>query len=235
MRINDQEVYILHHRPYQDTSQILELFTRDHGRLAVMSRGTRGPKSKLKALLQPFNPLLVAWTGKGELPLLIKAEPSDQKPLRLTGNALYSAFYINELMMRLLHRHDANEEIFLLYQRVLHILADTKHLEINLRIFEKQLLQLLGFGLNLLMDMDANEPVKEPLRYAYYIEHGPVLVSDISIDSKQLVLQGKTLLAFENNDLEDEQVRKEIKSLMRYVLSYYLGEKPLKSRELFRR
>ena len=235
MRIQDQPVYILHHRSYQDSSQILEIFSRDHGRLAVMSRGSRGPKSKLKALLQPFNPLLVSWTGKGELPLLTKAEQSDHKPVRLTGKALPSAFYINELLMRLLHRHDVNEEVFVLYQNVLSSLSDTKSLEANLRIFEKRLLQILGFGLNLVMDMDANEQVKEQLNYAYYIEHGPVLVSDSNYDPKQLVLKGKTLLAFENDILDEDDMRKEIKSLMRYVLSYYLGDKPLKSRELFRR
>ncbi len=235
MRIQDQPVYILHHRPYQDTSQILEIFSRDYGRLAVMSRGSRGPKSKLKALLQPFNPLLVSWTGKGELPLLIKAEQSDQKSVKLTGKSLPSAFYINELLMRLLHRHDVNEDVFVLYQKILFNLSSTKSIETDLRIFEKQLLQILGFGLNLTIDLDANEQVQERLNYAYYIEHGPVLVSSSNFDPKQLVLQGKTLLAFENNILVEDDVRKEIKSLMRYILSYYLGDRPLKSRELFRR
>jgi len=235
MRVQDQPVYILHHRAYQDTSQVLEIFSRDYGRLAVMSRGSRGPKSKLKALLQSFTPLFVSWTGKGELPLLTKAEHSDQKPVILTGKALPSAFYINELLMRLLHRHDVNEEVFMLYQEVLFKLDDTKNLEMDLRIFEKRLLQILGFGLNLIMDMDTNEQVKENLNYAYFIEHGPVLITDSNFDSKQLVLQGKTLLAFENDVLVEDDIRKEIKSLMRYVLSYYLGDKPLKSRELFRR
>jgi len=200
-----------------------------------MSRGSRGPKSKLKALLQPFNPLFVSWAGKGELPLLTKAELSDQKPVRLSGKVLPSAFYINELLMRLLHRHDVNEEVFMLYQDVLLNLAGTQCLETDLRVFEKHLLQILGFGLNLVMDMDANEQVQEKLNYAYYIEHGPVLVSDSNFDPKQLVLQGKTLLAFDNDILVEDDIRKEIKSLMRYVLSYYLGDKPLKSRELFRR
>jgi len=235
MRVQDQPVYILHHRACQDTSQVLEIFSRDYGRLAVMSRGSRGPKSKLKALLQSFTPLFVSWTGKGELPLLTKAEHSDQKPVILTGKALPSAFYINELLMRLLHRHDVNEEVFMLYQEVLFKLDDTKNLEMDLRIFEKRLLQILGFGLNLIMDMDTNEQVKENLNYAYFIEHGPVLITDSNFDSKQLVLQGKTLLAFENDVLVEDDIRKEIKSLMRYVLSYYLGDKPLKSRELFRR
>jgi DNA repair protein RecO (recombination protein O) len=235
MRVQDQPIYILHHRAYQDTSQILEIFSRDYGRLAVMSRGSRGPKSKLKAFLQPFNSLLVSWSGKGELPLLTKAEQSDQKAVRLAGKALPSAFYINELLMRLLHRHDVNEEIFDLYRDVLLGLENTENLETDLRVFEKKLLQILGFGLNLVMDIDANEQVQESLSYAYYIEHGPVLVSDLNFDPKQLVIKGKTLLAFENNNLSDAEMRKEIKSLMRYVLSYYLGDKPLKSRELFRR
>ena len=233
MRVQDQPAYILHHYPYRDSSQIIELFTRDYGRISTVSRGSRGAKSKQKSLLQAFTPLHVSWSGKGEMPLLTSVEAS-AGPLFLKGNSLVSGFYINELLVKLLHRHDVHEEVFLLYESTLALLQDHQQLESNLRVFEKRLLQFLGFGLNLDVDADSGEQVKEEFQYFYFVEHGPVLSSEDRADSGYLQIGGKSLLAFEEDSLDDEQVRKEIKSLMRFVLAHYMEGKPLKSRELFR-
>ncbi|MCW9012226.1 MAG: DNA repair protein RecO [Gammaproteobacteria bacterium] len=234
MRVQDQPAYILHHYPYRDSSQIFELFSRDYGRLSVMSRGSRSAKSKQKTLLQLFHPLLVCWSGKGDMPLLTRVEPVDTRLPELKGNALPSAFYINELLIKLLHRHDVHEDIFGLYQDTLYLLADQQKLENHLRLFEKQLLQFLGFGLNLVVDADSGDAVREGHQYNYFIEHGPVLAAETHSESRQLLINGESLLAFENDDLGNTGVRKEIKSLMRFVLAHYLEGKPLKSRELFR-
>lgn len=234
MRVQDQAAYILHHRDYRDTSQILELFTLNHGRITVVSKGSRSAKSRSKATLQPFVPLLVSWSGKGDMPTLTSSESISRVPLNLYGNSLPSAFYINELLMRLLHKHDVHENVFDLYKNSLLLLQDQNDLEKNLRVFEKTLLQMLGFGLNLSTDAESGAGLQGDQNYRYFIEHGPVLAIDYEQDTKSLLLKGSSLLAFEENDLELPEVRKEIKSLMRYVLSYYMEGRPIKSRELFR-
>ncbi len=233
MRVQDQAAFILHHFPYRDTSQIIELFSRDYGRVAVVSRGSRSTKSKLKGILQPFRAIQVSWSGKGELASLNRAEEMDfQMPL-LTGNALPCGFYINEILMRLLHKHDVHEDIFDAYQSLLISLSTQKDLDIQLRLFEKQLLQQLGFEINLSRDANTQLPLQEEQQYFYYVEHGPVMV-EAQDRTDHLMLSGKSLLAFDQNNLSDDFVRREIKSLMRMVIAYYLGNKPLKSRELFR-
>ena len=235
MRVQDQPVYILHQRPFRDTSQILEIFSRDYGRLSLVSRGSRSPKSRLKAILQPFQALQANWSGRGEMPSLGRVEAVSIKRPLLKSAALPCAFYMNELIMRLLHKHDVHDDVFELYQNTLHVLASTEDLELELRLFEKSLLQFLGFGLCLDVDADSGERVLEDRNYHYFIEHGPVQVgSHPDSDRLALCIAGNSLLSFQSEDLSDKRVRKEIKSLMRYVLTYYLGNKPLKSRELFR-
>lgn len=234
MRIQDQSAYILHQRPFRDSSLILELFTRDHGRLSVVCRGGASQKSKLKSILRAFNPLMVSWSGKGEMPTLTGVESIPQKERMLTGDALLSAFYVNELIIRLLHKHDIHEEVFQLYEQVLNCLSNMQQIEVCLRLFEKQLLQFLGFEINLTLDADSGELVSADKQYIYYIEHGPVELSFKHQSVDQLIIDGSSLLAFSQDNLDAPEVRKQIKSLTRYLLSYYLGDKPLKSRELFR-
>ena len=230
MRVQDQAAYILH-RDYRDTSQILELFSRDHGRITVVSKGSRGAKSRSRAVLQPFAPLLVSWSGKGEMPTLTGSEVISYTPLKLRGNALPSAFYINELLVKLLHKHDMHEEVFFLYKNTLELLQDIESLEKNLRVFEIKLLQILGFGMNLINDAETGEIVQSDKCYRYYIEHGPVLATNSEQDARSLLITGSSLIAFEKELLDSSQALKEIKSLMRYVLSYYMEGKPIKSRE----
>ena len=234
MKVQDQAAYILHQRPYRDTSQIIELLSRDHGRVALVSRGSRSAKSKQKALMQVFRPLCVSWSGKGELATLTRAEPAAARLPPLTGSALPCAFYINELLMRLLHRFDVQTEIYDLYENTLYRLTDPQQLDVCLRLFEKRLLQYLGFGLNLDVDADSGEPVEADQHYSYFVEHGPVRISAQGPELPQLRISGASLLAFERDELASSRERKEIKSLMRHVLAFYLGDRPLKSRELFR-
>jgi len=234
MRVQDQPAYILHHRAYRDTSQILELFSREHGRITVVSKGSRGAKSSSRAVLQPFLPLLVSWSGKGEMPTLTGSEVTNHAPLKLHGNALPSAFYINELLIKLLHKHDVHEEVFDLYKNTLVLLQNIESLEKTLRIFEIKLLKMLGFGMNLINDAETGEIVQSDKSYRYYVEHGPVLATNPEQDTRSLLITGATLIALEKDLLDSSEVLKEIKSLMRYVLSYYMEGKPIKSRELFR-
>ena len=234
MRVETQVAYILHKRPFRDTSQILDVFTREHGRISLMSRGSRGAKSRIGGLLQIFRPLLMGWQGRGEMPFLNSVEMADIKAPVLTGKSQMSAMYINELLVYLLHKNDVHAEIFDHYHACLYSLKDTENVETVLRLFEKELLQLLGFGLNLVVDADSGEAVREECHYAYHFEHGPV-ICDQNRQLKHPVLSGLSLIAFARNEIVTEQHRSEIKQLMRYVLAGHLGHKKLKSRELFRK
>ena len=234
MRVETQIAYILHKRAFRDSSQILDVFSREHGRISLMSRGSRGAKSKTGGLLQIFRPLLIGWQGRGEMPFLNSVEMADIKAPVLSGKSQMSAMYVNELLVYLLHKNDVHTEIFDQYHACLYALKETSNVELVLRLFEKELLQLLGFGLNLIVDADSGEQVREDSYYAYHFEHGPVLCDK----NRQLinpVLSGLSLIAFEKNKIESQQHRSEIKQLMRYVLAGHLGHKKLKSRELFRK
>ncbi len=234
MRVETQLAYILHKRAFRDTSQILDVFSREHGRISLMSRGSRGVKSKTAGLLQIFRPLLIGWQGRGEMPFLNSVDMADIKAPVLTGKLQMSAMYINELLVYLLHKNDVHAEVFDRYHDCLYALKETDNIEIVLRVFEKELLQSLGFGLNLIVDADSGEAVRENDFYAYHFEHGPVLC-DQNRQLKQPVLSGLSLMNFEHNEINSEQHRSEIKKLMRYILAGHLGHKKLKSRELFRR
>lgn len=235
MRVDTELAYILHKRPFRDTSQILDVFSRDHGRISLMSRGSRGAKTKSGSLLQLFRPLLVSWQGRGEMPFLNNAEMANIAPPRLTGQASISALYINELLVYLLHKNDVHADIFDRYHACLYALGQAAEIEISLRLFEKDLLQALGFGLNLVTDADSGEAVQNNRQYVYYFEHGPVLCETGQVSMDKPVISGDSLVAYSQNRLDSRQQFMEIKRLMRYILNGHLGQRQLKSRELFRR
>lgn len=218
--------FVLHRRPYRDTSLLLELFTETGGRLGAVSRGARGARSPLKGLLQPFQPLLLSWGGRGELRTLTGAEAAGRS-LLLRGPALAAGFYLNELLLRLLQRHDPNPELYRAYGRALPRLAEPG-MEWTLRLFERDLLQALGYGL-LLAETPEGEPVQPQERYCYHLESGPVPGA-----AGGLQLSGAALLALETGEAPGETEQGEVKRLMRAALQLYLGDRPLASRELFR-
>ena len=233
MQVNAEPAYILHKRPYREASQILEIFSRNHGRLSLMSRGSRGPRSRTSGLLQPLRPLLLSWYGRGEMPGLKGVDVADTRPPELKGKALMSAMYLNELLVILLHRNDVHESLFSDYHETLYTLPRAGELETVLRYFEKNLLEQTGFGLNLVQDADSGEPVRPDREYAYLFEHGPVL--NRAAQSRQNpVISGSSLLAFDRGELDTPRSIAEIKQLMRYVINRHLGPRKLKSRDLFR-
>jgi len=235
MRVETQLAYILHKRAFRDTSQILDVFTRDYGRLSLMSRGSRGTKSKTGNLLQVFRPLLMSWQGRGEMPFLNNAEIADIKAPSLSGKTLKSAMYINELLVYLLHKNDIHADIFDLYHECLYSIEKSMNLEVALRLFEKNLLQQLGFGLNLVNDADTGEPIHADKTYAYFFEHGPVSCDENRHSQANPVISGESLIAFDRGELSTGRQCAEVKALMRFVLKAHLGHKTLKSRELFRK
>jgi DNA repair protein RecO (recombination protein O) len=233
MHVNAEPAYILHKRPYRESSQILEVFSRNHGRLSLMSRGSLGPRSRTRGVLQPFQPLLLGWYGRGDMPSLRAVDMADTRPPQLSGKSLMSAMYLNELLVMLMHRNDVHEALFADYHETLYAIQQPSRLEVILRNFEKKLLEQMGFGLNLVHDADSGEPVLAECHYAYYFEHGPV---QCQLGQSRLnpVISGSSLLAFNSGELETPGNVAEIKKLMRYVINSHLGSRKLKSRELFR-
>jgi DNA repair protein RecO (recombination protein O) len=229
-RVALQPAYILHRKPYRDTSLLLEVFSRNHGRIGLVARGAQGKRSSLKALLQPFQPLLLSWSGRGELQTLTGAE-ADGIVRMPGGEALLGGFYLNEILMRLLHRHDPHDELYASYQRTLGKLSECTEYDWPLRLFERDLLQELGYGLQLTHTIDGS-PLESNTCYCYHPERGPIAAPDDQADC--LIVHGATLLALDSGETEGEVCRHEAKRLMRAVLQPYLGDRPLASRELFR-
>ena len=213
--------YLLHRRPYRESSALLEAFTRDHGRIALIARGARRPRSALRCALDPFVLLLLSWSGRGEVATLRSAE-RQQLPLRMQAERLVSGLYLNELLMRLTHRHDPHPELFDAYGRALIALAGEDDPQSTLRVFEKRMLEAIGYGMLLDHEAESGLPVVREQRYAYRADRGPGPATESSNDSVEV--SGATLLSLAREEALDETTRREAKRLMRFVLRIHLGE-----------
>ena len=229
-RVQLQPGYVLHHRPFRDTSQILDILTQDHGRIAVVARGSRGSRSRLAGLLRPFSPLRVSWVARSDLGTLTGAEAAGGPP-DLRGDALLSAYYVNELMLFFLHRDDPQPEIFSLYADTVAALASGAGMAAILREFELELLGLLGYAVSLDQEAGTHEDVVADRYYDYRVEQGPVRVER---DSGPLVFRGETLRAIGARKFDDEDVLRAASRLLREVIAYHLGGKELQSRKVLR-
>ncbi len=236
MRVSLQPSYVLHTRPYRDSSLLVELFSREHGRVSLVAKGARpagGRRSRggsQAALLQPFTPLYCSWSGRSSLHTSTGCEPRGLSvPLR--GQKIYCGLYVNELMSRLLHHEDAHPELFDYYEQVLVELGDSESFEWVLRQFEFRLLEELGYGFDLQSDGLNGSEVQAGRWYAYHGEYGLVqAAADSASDIPRFA--GEELLKIASGKLDDDS-RRCAKRLMRAALAVQLGEKPLKSRELF--
>jgi DNA repair protein RecO (recombination protein O) len=225
-----QSAYILHSRPFQETSLILELFTRNNGRLSVLARGAKRSK-KQTGLFQLFLNLDIAFVGKTELPTLTTIEFS-QAPIMLNGKSLVCGFYLNELLMRVLHKHDPHPEIFDLYNRTISALSnandDQTHIEIALRKFEKQLLTELGYGVNFQTEAETHETIQENKDYQLTPNKGFIFTPANNSDK----ICGAHIIAIVNDNFFSPEILKTAKKIMRAALQPLVGDKPLKSREI---
>ena len=227
-RVDGQPAFVLHTYPFRETSLIVEAFSRDFGRVSLLARGARRPRSALRGLLLAFQPLELAWAGKGEVQTLMKAEWQGGQPL-LTGRALFCGYYLNELLMHLLPREDAHERLFSVYAQTLRRFSE-KLREADLRCFERALLQELGYGL--MLEHDATgAPIDANGYYAYEIEHGPTRLARPG--SSALSICGKTLIDLANEDFSDPRSLVEAKQLMRALIAHYTGGKSLETRKIF--
>ena len=232
-KVDGQAAYVLHTYPFRETSLIVEVFSRDFGRMALLARGARRPRSAIRGLLMAFQPLEIGWAGKGEVLTLMKAEWQGGQPL-LSGEALFCGYYLNELLMHLLPREDAHDRLFDGYAEMLSRLTRDpcgKVSEADLRSFEKTLLQELGYGLTLTHD-SAGDAILPLAYYTYRMEQGPVRLEHAGAAAQ--AVWGKTLIDLEAEDFSDPRSRSEAKQLMRTLMAYYLGGKELETRKIFK-
>lgn len=238
MRVHHQRAYVLVNRPYSETSWIVEVFTRDHGRLALMAKGARRIKSKLKGSLMPFQPLLVSWAGKGEMPTLTSAE-IDQNDYSLADHelrrdALVCGFYCNELIVNLLHRHDPHAILFDRYHSTIMALSEAKSeqvLPLVLRKFEQIVMKETGYQINFDYEADGKTSIEDHGFYRYQPTQGFVRLGG----PQRMAFSGRVIKSLNTNSLvklSSEEVSQG-KQLMRDILGQTLGRKPIVSRELF--
>jgi DNA repair protein RecO (recombination protein O) len=230
MRVTLEPSYVLHSRPYHESSLLIEALSRSHGRIGLVARGARGVKSRWKGILQPFRPLLLSWNQRGELGTLTAADQVASPP-PLAGEALFCGLYANELTTRFLQRSDPHAGLFDRYRQLVAELSAGHSSQPVLRIFEVQLLQAAGFGLQLEREHGTSDPIREDGWYSYVPESGPKR-REHSTEKAGSLISGSALLALKSGDIEERHL-KELKTLMRSLIRYYLGDKPLNSQSLF--
>jgi DNA repair protein RecO (recombination protein O) len=228
-RVDLNPAYVLHARAYRETSQILEVFTADHGRVGLIARGARRPKSSFRGLLNPFQPLRLSWSGRGELATLRAADLGGIAP-DLSGDRVMAGFYVNELLMKLLGRSDPHPELFAHYISLIAGIGRGELLEPLLRRFELRLLGELGYELNLDEDSVTHQPLQPDQSYEFRVEEGAVPVS--TGGPAGLVFSGATLLAIGRMEFADENHLRDAKRLLRSVLNHHLGDRGLQTRRV---
>ena len=236
-RVDGQAAYVLHLHPFSETSLVVDVFSRDHGRVPLLARGARRPRSAMRGMLMSFQPLELGWFGGGEVKTLAKVEWLGGMPL-LGGRCLLLGYYLNELLLKMLPREDAHAALFDAYAAALQALAEGAADAPELRRFEKTLLKELGYGLTLDVDVESGRPVVPDAHYAFLLERGPVArpgvgAGDTAIDDQGSALSGKTLLDMAADDFSDPRTRMESRRLMRLLISHHLGGKSLQSRRVF--
>ncbi len=241
-RIADEAAFVLHAYPYKETSLIVDVLTRHHGRVALVARGAKRPRSALRGLLLGFQPLSIGWVqtaaravvgsrGGGDLRTLTRAEwLGGLRPLR--GEALMSGFYLNELIQKLVARDDPHERLFDAYVEALSALSDEGSAAPALRRFEAALLREAGYALHTTHSIDG-EAIDPSRRYRYLPERGPQPVErgadDRLVDA---IVDGRTLAGIDADDYSDPVTLAQSKRLMRFLLQHHLSGQPLQTRRL---
>jgi DNA repair protein RecO (recombination protein O) len=227
-KVSSQPAFVLHSYPYKETSLIVDVFSRDFGRVALIAKGAKRPHSKLRAVLQTFQPLSVNWSGKAEVRTLTSAEWIGGL-LPLEKSALLCGFYLNELLVKLLARDDAHPALFDHYIATLNQLAHDEPAPIVLRKFERALLKETGVGSNLSVCTATGRTVDADLVYVVDPERGPRPAHPADNTPR---VSGKTLLDMEREDYSDNTTQMQSKFLMRYLLAHHLGGAPLNTRQI---
>ncbi|GEA52397.1 DNA repair protein RecO [Vibrio inusitatus NBRC 102082] len=223
-----QRCFVLHRRPYTESSLILDVFSEEFGRVTILSKGGRSKRSPLKGALQSFTPLLLKWSGGGSMKTLRQAEPISLG-LPLSGVNLYSAMYINEILVRVIAQEVPYPELFIDYLHALTELAQADNPEPALRRFELALLNALGYGVDFMHCSGTGEPIDPKMTYRYREQQGFIA----SVRKDNLTFMGEELIALSERRFNSKSQLSAAKRFTRIALKPYLGGKPIKSRELF--
>lgn len=228
MTTSDPELepaYVLHSRKYRDTSLILELFTEREGRIAVVQRGARGAKKS--STIQPFTPILVSYVGKGELKTLTKIDAGSMQ--YLSGDQLLLGMYANELLVRLMGKHIPAVMLFQSYQSLLLSLVASDSYTVELRRFELRLLEELGYGISFAFEAISGDMVEPDSYYRFVSDEG---FYPITAETKNSY-RGAHLLSIADGELDTPEVEQTARQVIRLAIARLLGDRPLRSRELF--
>lgn len=228
-RIQLAALYVLHHRPWRDTSRMLEVFAREHGRLTLFARGVRGANSRTASLLQPFRPLLGSWSARADAGQLTQVEPMADGGL--PAAAMLPAWYLNELLLQLTVRNDPQPAVFDLYHATLGALREGESIQPVLRRFERRLLELLGYGIDFAREARSGEPLGEPSYYHFHADLGFVAISGTPPPS---AFSGRVLRAIAAESWEAPEVGEEARRLMRLAIDHALEGRELRSRAVAR-
>lgn len=225
--------YVLHSYAFKETSLVVEVFTRDCGRLGLVAKGARRPRSVLRGALMAFQPLLLSWSGKSELRVLRSAEWAGGQP-QLSGLALICGFYLNELVLKLTQRDDPHAATYASYEEALGALRAAHSPAAVLRRFERRMLADLGYGLTLTRDAEGAD-IEAAASYTYVPERGIVAFGVTSDQADEdLRIAGKTLLDMARDDYSDLATVQQSRALMRRVINHYLSGQALHTRQLLR-
>ena len=227
---NNEPAFVLHTYPYRETSLIVEALSRHAGRIALIARGAKRPRSAIRGQLLSFQPLELSWSGKNEPRTMHKAEWRGGQPM-LQGLALLCGFYMNELLLKLLPRDDPHEALFDIYAQSLMDLSRQQDLPVLLRRFELGLLRELGYGLVLDHEAGSDAAIVAEHFYGYIPDRGPMVGRG---DGNQVQFRGKTLLDLQREDFSDPHTLAESKQLLRMQIKHHLGQQELQTRQLLR-
>jgi DNA repair protein RecO (recombination protein O) len=228
-RVELDASFLLHSIPYRETSQILEVFSQTHGRVGLVAKGSRRPKSRWTGALRPFQLSRMSWSGRGSLCTLRAAEPSGL-PVKIDGMALMGAYYMNELLIGLMRRGDPHPDLFTHYGGALAALADGDDTELVLRRFEVALLFEIGYGISADRSAGGGEPLEADRQYEYVMDYGPVPVeAGVAGD---MIFSGAELLAISRGEFQNAEELKSAKRLLRAALRWILGDRILKTRQV---
>ena len=226
MRIQLQHAYCIHSRSYRESSQILEMLTLDHGLISCVVRGAKKKNSSTGLV---FTPLVISWSGRGDLFTLIDVEVTGVKQID-SPEVYILGMYINELILRLVPKSSPSKEIFELYRNIISMLDDKENQERLLRLFEIELLNSIGHGLSLDKELDHETPIEENKVYRYNVGLGPASVEKES--TAWNVIKGETLLGLQSPLSMDATCLAEAKQLMRGIINWHLNDRPLYSRTI---
>ena len=217
--------FLLHHRPFRNTSQLVDCLTENHGLVRLVARGSRRSGSGQRAVLQPFVPLRLSWVSRSDLGRLTGVEGVTHL-FEFPKDRLLAGFYVNELSLRLLQRGDPNQAVFSCYSDALLELASAANVARTLRVYEARLLKALGYGLNLEQDVSTGSTLEPDRVYAFDLDQGP---REVAPASGRLTFLGAHLISLRNEELVDPESLRSAKRLLRMVLEQHLEGRPLNS------